>query len=144
MSTQSWRTIGDQKIFARSIWEANYGRYLEFLRTHNKIKSWEHEPKTFWFEGIKRGCVSYKPDFKVTDLSDSVTWYEVKGFYDAKSKTKIKRFEKYYPKEKLILIDKTWFAKNNIMLRGLISGWEIGSSRQFNRNKVKTLYDSKK
>jgi hypothetical protein len=130
MTSQAWREIGGKKIFARSIWEANYSRYLEFLKQHKKILDWEHEPKTFWFEGIKRGCVSYKPDFQVFNLDGTWVWYEVKGYYDAKSLTKHKRFQKYFPEEKLILIDKNWFSRNNRQLCGLIPGWEKGSDRQ--------------
>ena len=50
-----WREIGGQRIYARSRWEANYARYLEWLRANGSIAKWEHEPETFWFEGIKRG-----------------------------------------------------------------------------------------
>src|ERR1700751_1727687 len=70
------------------------------IKKHHKILDWEHEPKTFWFEGIKRGCVSYKPDFRVIELNGSSIWYEVKGYYDTKSITKHKRFAKYFPEEK--------------------------------------------
>jgi hypothetical protein len=129
-TSQGWRQIGGKKIYARSIWEANYARYLEFLKKHKKIIDWEHEPKTFWFEGIKRGCVSYKPDFKVSQLDGSIIWYEVKGFYDSKSLTKKKRFEKYFPEEKLFFIDKKWFTNNNKQLSSLIPDWEKGSNRQ--------------
>jgi len=37
----------------------------------------------------------------------------VKGYYDAKSLTKIKRFRKYFPTEKLRLIDAKWFKANS-------------------------------
>jgi|SRR6185295_2360069 len=130
MTSQDWREIGGKKCFFRSCWEANYARYLEFLKQHKKILDWEHEPKTFWFDGIKRGCVSYKPDFQVFDLDGTWVWHEVKGYYDAKSITKHKRFAKYFPDEKLIVIDKKWFSRNNKQLSGLIPGWEKGSSRQ--------------
>ncbi len=137
MKSQAWREIGNKKIFARSIWEANYARYLEFLKQHKKILDWEHEPKTFWFEGIKRGCVSYKPDFQVFDIDGSWVWHEVKGYLDNKSITKHKRFKKYFPEEKLFIIDKTWFSRNSKQLSGLISGWEKGIYRQNILNKVK-------
>lgn len=121
---QSWREIGGVSIYCRSRWEANYARYLHYLKESNRIKNWEHEPKTFWFEGLKRGCVSYLPDFKVTNLDDSHEWHEVKGWYDDRSKTKIKRFKKYFPKEKLVLIDSDWFAKNRVNLSFIIKDWE--------------------
>ena len=36
-------------------------------------------------------------------------WIEVKGYMDAKSATKIKRFRKYYPGELLEVVEKDWF-----------------------------------
>ena len=97
--------IGGKNIFARSSWEANIAAYFEFLKTNNEILDWEHEPKTFWFESIKRGVRSYMPDFKIYKNDGSYYWVEVKGWMDAKSKTKLKRMKKYYPEEKLELID---------------------------------------
>ena len=62
--------------------------------------------RSFYFEGIKRGTTNYKPDFLVTFPSGNSEWFEVKGFMDSKSKTKIKRMAKYYPNEKLNIVDK--------------------------------------
>lgn len=101
---QAWATIGGQKCYFRSKWEHDYALYLELLKKHKKIKSWRHEPKTFWFEAIKRGTRSYLPDFCVTENDGSVIWHEVKGFLDSKSKTKLKRMKKYFPEEKLYLV----------------------------------------
>jgi len=98
-------TIGDKTFFARSSWEANVASYFQFLKDSNEIKDWEHEPETFWFESIKRGVRSYMPDFKITNNDGSSYYVEVKGWMDAKSKTKIKRFAKYYPQHKLEVID---------------------------------------
>lgn len=87
----------DNKFF-RSKTEANYARYLNFAGV-----KWEYEPKEFFFEGIRKGSVSYKPDFY---LAEEDRWIEVKGWFDAKSMTKLKRFCKYYPQEfkKLTLV----------------------------------------
>src|SRR5690606_8292944 len=49
-------------IFFRSSWEANYARYLNFLKSQGHIYKWEFEPDTFWFESIRRGVRSYLPD----------------------------------------------------------------------------------
>ena len=88
--------------------------YLQLLKRAEEILDWEYEPHTFWFEGIKRGCVSYKPDFRIFKKDGKHYWVEVKGYMDAKSKTKIKRFAKYFPEEELRIIDKSWFSKNKI------------------------------
>jgi hypothetical protein len=120
----SWREVGDQRCFFRSRWEANYARYLEWLKAIGQIRAWEHEAKTFWFEGIKRGCVSYLPDFKVTNMDGSIEWHEVKGWMDDRSRTTLARMKKYHPNEKLVLIqEKTYNDIKNKVSR-LIDGWE--------------------
>lgn len=121
---QGWRTFGGREIYFRSRWEANYGRYLQWLKENGYIKDWLHEPKTFWFEGIKRGAITYLPDYQVFNLDGSHQWVEVKGWYDARSKTKIKRFRKQFPDEKLVLIDSKWFKSNNQKMCLIIPEWE--------------------
>ena len=123
--------------YFRSAWEANYARYLNYF----KVK-WEYEPKTFMFEKIKKGTRSYTPDFY---LPDEDRWVEIKGYFSAKDKTKIKRFKKYYPAEfeKLTLvIEKKFSGKQSVVaaelgikniesyndikniVSGLIENWE--------------------
>jgi hypothetical protein len=117
------------------MWEANYARWLEYQLQNNMIYSWEHEPKTFWFEDIKRGVRSYLPDFLVTNLDGTGYWAEVKGYMDAKSKTKLKRMAKYYPLEKIVLIDAKWFTANSSKLRLIIPDWEVGENTFIPRKK---------
>lgn len=111
-TSQHWSLIGEKRIYVRSKWEELYAGYLEHLRVKRQIMNWEHEPKTFWFEGVKRGVVSYKPDFRVDALDGSHYWVEVKGFYDSKSKTKVNRFKKHFPREDLVVVDSKWFARH--------------------------------
>lgn len=119
-----WRDIGGINKFYRSRWEANYARYLEWLRDHGEIASWRHEPKTFWFDGIKRGCVSYLPDFEVVEVCGKVAYHEVKGWMDDRSATKIKRMAKYYPEVTLIVIAQKEYRKIELQVSRLITGWE--------------------
>lgn len=114
-----WRTIGNKHIFLRSRWEANYARYLEALKIGGFISEWLYECETFWFDGVKRGCVSYKPDFKVIKQDGTFEFHEVKGWMDAKSITKIKRMKKYHPTITLIVRDASWFKANRSILRAL-------------------------
>jgi hypothetical protein len=107
-----WHNVGSKKAYFRSNWEYRYACYLEFLKICGVITEWLHEPQTFWFEKIKRGTRSYLPDFKVIRPNGSHYWVEVKGYFDRKSLTKIKRFKKYFPQEELIIVDKDWFTKN--------------------------------
>lgn len=101
--------IGGKQFYFRSLWEANYALYLEFLLNKGLIKEWRFESETFWFEKIKRGVRSYLPDFKITNKDDSTEFHEVKGYMDSKSVTKIKRMKTYYPKVKLIIIDQACY-----------------------------------
>jgi len=107
----------DNKFF-RSSWEANYARYLN----HVGIK-WEYEKKRFWFDAIKTGTRSYVPDFYLTDLD---IWVEIKGWMDAQSKTRLKRFAKFYPKEskKLSLIQSPEYNKIKKDYSSVIKFWE--------------------
>lgn len=120
----AWRDIGGKRNFYRSRWEANYARYLEWLKTLGEISDWEHEAKTFWFDGIKRGVVSYLPDFKVTELNGTIQWHEVKGWMDARSKTTIDRMAKYHPSEILIVIREKQYMEIKRKASSLIPGWE--------------------
>lgn len=110
--------------YFRSAWEANYARYLNFLKSKGNIWKWEYEVDTFWFEGIKRGCRFYTPDFKVWDTETSEPIYhEVKGWMDQKSKTKLDRMGRYHPKIKIILIQKKEYDAIK-QYSALLPGWE--------------------
>ena len=77
--------------FFRSGWEANIARILNF-----KNINWEYEPDIFSFleHGVKRGTITYCPDFKWRG-----TYLEVKGYLDGRGRTAIRRFKKFYPEE---------------------------------------------
>ncbi len=121
-----WRDIGSQRIYFRSRWEANYARYLEWLRGLGEIAEWKHEPETFWFEKIKRGARSYLPDFKVVWKDGTVEYHEVKGWMDSRSRTVLRRMRIYHPEVTMMLKDGAWFRDNHAKLAGLVPGWERG------------------
>lgn len=121
---QQWAEINGVKKFYRSRWELNYAYYLEWLRLNNQIKSWEHEPETFWFEGVKRGCMSYLPDFKVTENDGTICYHEVKGWMDDRSKTKLRRMAKYHPSVKMVLIDATVYRSIAKKAKLFIKEWQ--------------------
>lgn len=99
--------LGGKKYWFRSSWEVFYAQYLQFLLEAKAIKKWEYETDTFWFDKIKRGVRSYKPDFKVIENNGNFSYHEVKGYMDDKSKTKLKRMKKYYPDVNIRIVDKT-------------------------------------
>lgn len=119
---KGWIELGGKRIYCKSSWETKYARYLQWMKSIGQIVDWEYEPKTFWFEKIKRGVRSYLPDFKVTTKSGH-EWHEVKGWMDKRSATKIKRMGKYYPSETLRIIDKKWF-KASKKLESLVPLWK--------------------
>ena len=92
--------------YYRSTWESNYARYLAFTETE-----FEYEKKTFWFDKHKSGTVNYTPDFYLPEYDE---WHEVKGQWDSKSKTKLRRFKKYFFDEfrKLIVITSDIYGKS--------------------------------
>lgn len=120
---QDWAVIGGKKNFYRSRWEYRYALYLEFMKKHGHIKDWEHEPKTFWFDGVRRGTNSYLPDFSVTFPSGNIEYFEVKGYETAKDRTKYKRMAKYHPDVVLRVIDGTWFKTNSKILKKVLPNW---------------------
>lgn len=120
---QEWAEIGGKRCFFRSRWEYRYALYLELMKTHGHIVDWQHEPRTFYFDGIKRGTTNYKPDFCVQFPSGNEEWFEVKGYESAKDRTKYKRMAKYYPEIILRVIKKDWFQSHGKMLKKIIKGW---------------------
>ena len=112
-------------MFFRSSWEANYARYLNFLKAKGLIWKWEYEPDTYYFEQIKRGTRSYTPDFKIWDTETSPPYYvEVKGWMDDKSKVKLNRMAKYYPEVEIRLVRSTEYNEIKSKLSMLIPFWE--------------------
>lgn len=115
-------TRPDLGIYVRSSWEANYARYLNWLQGLGEIERWEYEADTFEFP-VKRGAKFYTPDFKVFEKGKHF-YVEVKGYMDARSKTKLKRMAKHYPGERVDLVmnkEMTAIAKS---VSAMIPNWE--------------------
>lgn len=121
---RGFREIGGRRIYFRSKAEANVARYLEWKVSRGELRAWDYEPKKFEFVGIKGKNYCYTPDFLITRIDGSVYWIEVKGWLDADSRIKLKRFAKYYPEETL----EYWDAKRTKAIRdslvGVLNGLE--------------------
>jgi len=113
----------DLGFYVRSGWEANIARYLKFLVEKKEIKGFKYEADTFEFHEIKRGTRSYTPDFKIFKNDGSVEYWEVKGYMDKQSKTRLKRMAKYYPGINIKIIDKDQYNEIKKWSR-LIIGWD--------------------
>ena len=110
-------------MYFRSAWEANYARYLNWLLERGEIDGWEYEPETFWFDAIKRGVRSYKPDFRISEKGKSY-FVEVKGWMDPKSRTKLRRMKKYHPTVEVRLVDAKQYESIKRAVSRLIPSWE--------------------
>lgn len=88
----------------RSRWERNYARYLDWLFMRCAISGWSYEPRTFWFDGIRRGVVSYLPDFAV-EVNGHTEYVEVKGQWTARARTALRRMKKYHPNVRVTVVD---------------------------------------
>ncbi len=120
----------DLNLYVRSSWEANYARYLNLLQRMNIVVDWQYEPETFWFEGIKRGTVSYKPDFRIFYKGDPTPEYvEVKGWTTAKDKTKWARMKKYHPHIKLTILNEKAYRSLKDKWSSAIAEWEFPARR---------------
>lgn len=116
---------GDLGIFVRSAWEANYARYLNHLQRIGVVLEWSYEPKTFWFLAIKRGVRSYKPDFRVLYAGRKEPVYvELKGYMDAKSKTKLARMSRYHPDIEIEIVGGAEYRSLQKEYRNTIPNWE--------------------
>jgi hypothetical protein len=114
--------LGD--VYFRSRWEANWARYLNWLKSIGEITSWEFEPDTFEFVGIKRGTRFYTPDFKVINKDASIEYHEVKGWLTPEGATKLKRMAKYHPRISIVLVDRKFYRSVATKVGKMIAGWE--------------------
>ncbi len=99
-----WCSIGSKENYFRSQLEVRFAWFLEDLKIWGTIESWEYEPRVFYFDKIKTGVRGYRPDFYINRSDGESFWVECKGWMDPKSKTKLRRFLKYYPQERMILV----------------------------------------
>lgn len=121
-------TREDLGFYVRSTWEANYARYLKWMKSKGLIADWHYEPETFEFEKIKRGVRHYTPDFRIHENDGRVIYHEVKGYMDDRSRVKLQRMKKYYPQHTVLLIEKKQMMEIKAKLSAMIPNWESGSN----------------
>jgi hypothetical protein len=110
--------------FFRSMWEANWARYLRFLVEHGAIRSWAYEPRRFEFVAIRYGTRSYTPDFEIIELDGRTIYEEIKGHLTEKSAVQLKRMARYYPDVRLRLITGKQYYAVARKVSAMIPGWE--------------------
>jgi hypothetical protein len=107
-------------MYFRSKWEANIALVLDFMVKQGEIKDWEYESQTFVFDKVEFGTRRYLPDFKLINNDGTILFWEVKGYLDGRSKTKLRRMAKYYPEVKLVLIEKDEYNAYKKQLGGIL------------------------
>jgi len=119
------RTIGGNEIYFPNQMEANYYRYLHWMREHGMIADFEYQPDYLDFTqyGFTHGTTRYRPDFKVTEKDGSTYYVETKGWLDAKSKTKLKRAREY-SKVRVNLVLYREYKQLEKQISGLVPEWE--------------------
>ena len=111
-------------LFVRSAWEANIARICMWQKRTGMIYDWGFEDIEFEFP-VKRGTRFYIPDFSIIDKEgDSPRYLEVKGYMDAKSKTKLKRMIKYYPDVVVEVVALPEMQRLKKRYSGIIPNWE--------------------
>jgi hypothetical protein len=101
----------DLNHFFRSKWEANIARLCNYLGV-----TWEYEPRRFMFDHS-----SYLPDFY---LPECHFWIEVKGRLTDNARLRLAEMSKYYPNERVWLVDKYIYALLRKSYSSLIPNWE--------------------
>ncbi len=99
----------------RSKWEANYARYLLWIN-----KKYSYESKTFPIILPKGEKGTYTPDFLVEN-----EWQELKGWEDRSEIKKWELFNKQYPNERFVLIDRKKYKQIERIYKYIIPNWEF-------------------
>lgn len=111
--------------YFRSMWEANYARYLNWMKGLGEVLSWGYETFEFSFP-VKRGTRFYKPDFEITWRDGLHEHVEIKGWMDGKSKTQIARMARYYPHVKVRVVGPKEYLHLAKQVSKLVTNWEVG------------------
>ena len=113
----------DLGFYVRSRMEANYARYLKWLKGLEQIEDWSYEPQE-WAFPIKRGPARfYKTDFWIKEKTGKTYYVEVKGYMDRVSRTKLRRMAKYHPEVPIKIVGRGSYAAIR-KYASLIPGWE--------------------
>lgn len=113
----------DISLHVRSSWEANYTRYLKFLKENGKIQDFEYENETFKFENEQEKPYSFTPDFKVYS-KEGVCYHEVKGVAKTRDLKINERMKKYFPNVKIKYIFPEDYKKIQNEYGCIIKNWE--------------------
>lgn len=112
--------------YARSSWEANIARLLNYLNIQ-----YEFEKHQFTLIDSDGSNIIYTPDFKIYNR-----FIEVKGWWNEKSIKLKQLMGKQYPNIKITYIDEKLYKKLTIKFAKKINNWEFKTRNQ--RKKIIT------
>lgn len=118
-----WYTVGDKRIFFRSLWEVRWAHYLEWRVARGEINRWEYEPDRYVFHEVESNNRIYIPDFKVWTDPETFHYEEIKGWYSPRDRVKMARMTKYYPDIRVVLVDEPVYREVEAKLSRVIPGW---------------------
>ena len=138
-----YREIDGKKTYYASKMEANTHRYLLWMRDRGIYTEVEYQPPAFdftaeWIEkghgyrkvgnrkvrAIKRGCTSYKPDFRTVDNKGVEEYWETIGRWRNDHTTRLSRMKRFHPEVQLNVIDSKRYRELTRQCKNLIPGWE--------------------
>lgn len=124
---RGYRVIDRKRICFANRMEANYYRYLLWLKKKKSIANFEFQPSPFDFRpfGVDQGIVTYRPDFLVLQFDGFCYYVETKGHMNASSKTKLNRMRKYYPSITLEVVNYKKYKEIERDVGSIIEGWEM-------------------
>jgi hypothetical protein len=118
---EGWSKEGyreDLECAFRSSWEANIARLLNYKKIN-----WKYETETMSLDLSKEKVnitPTYIPDFILEDNS----LIEVKGFWDIRSKAKMKFVKEQYPDRQILVIDSDLYTCIQRKYSSFIENWE--------------------
>jgi len=98
--------IGGQECHFRSKGEYNLALYFDFLQGQGEIVGWAYESEVCqkYFRDELKGAKTWLIDFAVQMPNSEIVYWEYKGWLQGRDITKFRRFAKYYPDDKVILV----------------------------------------
>lgn len=115
-------------LYVRSIMEANWMRWLLYQQKLGIVAKVAYEPKEIYYEVDrsllpKRAVInSYQGDFRVEYPDGRWEIHEVKGYMDARSKTKLRLMAKFFSDVSIVVIDQV--AYRAVQPYAELLGWE--------------------
>jgi len=118
---EGWSKEGyreDLECAFRSSWEANIARLLNY-----KNINWNYETETMSLD-LSKEKVNITPTYIPDFILDDNSIIEVKGFWDIRSKAKMKFVKEQYPDKKILVIDSDLYTCIQKKYKSVIENWE--------------------